>query len=140
MLTGTIGLMYDYPNGRPDTLSLYRKGREVQAFDFDTRWLPDAFLGPMSDLMDAIARGRQPVTAGRQMLPTLAIGERRPPMSNRRAPVRITADVDDRRHPPGAIFSTLHRAFACRNGAIFSSRPRSTRLQPRRRWLAHGTW
>jgi predicted dehydrogenase len=75
MLEGTIGLMYDYPNGRPDTLSLYRDGREVQAFDFDTTWLPDAFLGPMSELMDAIATGRQPLTAGRLMLPTLAIGE-----------------------------------------------------------------
>jgi len=74
-LQGTIGLMYDYPNGRPDTLSLYRDGNEVQIFRFDTKWLPDAFLGPMSDLMDAIATGRQPVTAGRQMLPTLAIGE-----------------------------------------------------------------
>ncbi|HKZ91212.1 MAG TPA: Gfo/Idh/MocA family oxidoreductase [Candidatus Limnocylindrales bacterium] len=74
-LEGTIGLMYDYPNGRPDTLSLYRAGTEAQAFAFDTLWLPDAFLGPMSDLMDAIATGRTPITAGRQMLPTLAIGE-----------------------------------------------------------------
>ena len=74
-LQGTIGLMYDYPNGRPDTLALYRDGVEVQAFEFDTMWLPDAFLGPMSDLLDAVATGRSPVTAGRQMLPTLAIGE-----------------------------------------------------------------
>ena len=74
-MAGTIGLMYDYPNGRPDTLSLYRDGVEAQAFEFDTMWLPDAFLGPMSDLMDAIATGRPPATAGRQMLPTLAIGE-----------------------------------------------------------------
>ena len=73
MLAGTIGLMYDYPDGRPDTLSLYREGRAVQAFDFDTRWIPDAFLGPMSDLMDAIATGREPITAGRQILRTLAV-------------------------------------------------------------------
>jgi predicted dehydrogenase len=75
MLQGTIGLMYDYPRGRPDTLSLYRDGLEVQAFELDALWLPDAFLGPMSDLMDAIATGREPVTAGRRMLPTLAIAE-----------------------------------------------------------------
>jgi predicted dehydrogenase len=75
MLAGTIGLMYDYPNGRPDTLSLYREGKEVQAFEFDTMWLPDAFLGPMSDLMDAVASGRPPLTAGRAVLPTLALGE-----------------------------------------------------------------
>jgi predicted dehydrogenase len=90
MLAGTIGLMYDYPNGRPDTLSLYREGVEVQAFDFDTRWLPDAFLGPMSDLMDAIATDRQPVTAGRQMLPTLAIGEAAYRSAEERRSVRLS--------------------------------------------------
>jgi predicted dehydrogenase len=89
MLAGTIGLMYDYPNGRPDTLSLYRDGQEVQSFDFDTRWLPDAFLGPMSDLMDAIATGRQPVTAGRQMLATLAIGEAAYRSAEERRSVRL---------------------------------------------------
>jgi predicted dehydrogenase len=90
MLAGTIGLMYDYPNGRPDTLSLYREGREVQAFEFDTRWLPDAFLGPMSDLMDAIATGREPVTAGRRMLPTLAIGEAAYRSAEERRSVRLS--------------------------------------------------
>jgi predicted dehydrogenase len=89
-LQGTIGLMYDYPKGRPDTLSLYRGGEQVQAFDFDTKWLPDAFLGPMSDLMDAIATGRQPATAGRQMLPTLAIGEAAYLSAEERRSVRLT--------------------------------------------------
>ena len=95
-LQGTIGLMYDYPNGRPDTLSLYREGREVQAFELDTRWLPDAFLGPMSDLMDAIANGRQPVTAGRQMLPTLAIGEAAYLSAAERRSVRLSEISGDR--------------------------------------------
>ena len=90
MLAGTIGLMYDYPNGRPDTLSLYRDGQEVQSFDFDTRWLPDAFLGPMSDLMDAIATGRAPITAGRRMLPTLAIGEAAYRSAEERRSVRLS--------------------------------------------------
>jgi predicted dehydrogenase len=90
MLAGTIGLMYDYPNGRPDTLSLYRDGKEVQAFEFDTRWLPDAFLGPMSDLMDAVATGRPPLTAGRQMLPTLAIGEAAYRSAEERRSVRLS--------------------------------------------------
>lgn len=90
MLAGTIGLMYDYPNGRPDTLSLYRAGKELQAFEFDTMWLPDAFLGPMSDLMDAIATGRQPLTAGRDMLPTLAIGEAAYRSAEERRSVRLT--------------------------------------------------
>ena len=89
-LQGTIGLMYDYPHGRPDTLSLYREGQEVQAFEFDTRWLPDAFLGPMSDLMDAIAGEREPVTSGRRMLPTLAIGEAAYRSAEERRSVRLT--------------------------------------------------
>ena len=89
-LQGTIGLMYDYPNGRPDTLSLYRDATEVQAFEFDTKWLPDAFLGPMSDLMDAIATGRPPITAGRQMLPTLAVGEAAYLSAEQRRSVRLS--------------------------------------------------
>ena len=89
-LQGTIGLMYDYPNGRPDTLALLREGEEVQAFEFDTLWLPDAFLGPMSDFMDAIASDREPITAGRRMLPTLAIGEAAYRSAEERRSVRLT--------------------------------------------------
>ena len=47
--------------------------RGAASFDFDTRWIPDAFLGPMTDLMDAIATGRAPVTSGRDNLGTLAL-------------------------------------------------------------------
>ena len=89
-LQGTIGLMYDYPNGRPDTLSLFRDGEEVQAFELDTMWLPDAFLGPMSDLMDAVATGREPATLGRKMLATLAIGEAAYRSAEERRSVRLT--------------------------------------------------
>ena len=73
-LEGTIGLMYDYPDGRVDTLELRRTGEPPRAFAFDdVRWIPDAFLGPMGDLMDAIATGREPVTSGRDNLRTLAV-------------------------------------------------------------------
>ena len=73
-LEGTIGLMYDYPDGRIDTLTLRRNGEGPRSFDFGAeRWIPDAFLGPMSDLMDAIATGREPVTSGRDNLGTLAV-------------------------------------------------------------------
>jgi predicted dehydrogenase len=44
----------------------------------------------MSDLMDAIASGRQPVTAGRQMLPTLAIGEAAYRSAEERRSVRLS--------------------------------------------------
>ncbi|MCY7417115.1 MAG: Gfo/Idh/MocA family oxidoreductase [Chloroflexi bacterium] len=72
-LEGTLGLLYDYPDGRPDTLSLHRSGSQVRAYEFYTRWIPDAFLGPMGDLMDAIATGRQPMTSGRDNLGTVAV-------------------------------------------------------------------
>ena len=54
-LDGTIADEYDAVEDRGDTLTLLRSGSPPMAYDFDTRWLPDAFLGPMSDLMDAIA-------------------------------------------------------------------------------------
>lgn len=72
-IEGTIGLLYDYPAGRVDTLSLLREGSVVEEYDFDRRWIPDAFLGPMADLMDAIVTGRPPVTSGRDNLGTVAV-------------------------------------------------------------------
>jgi len=72
-LEGTIGLLYDYPTGRLDTLSLLREGAVVRDYGFDRRWIPDAFLGPMGDLMDSIATGRQPATSGRDNLGTIAV-------------------------------------------------------------------
>lgn len=74
-LQGTIGLNYDYPTGRIDTLALYRGGRQVRAYPLDTWWIPDAFLGPMADLMDAIESGRSPLTSGRDNLRTIAVVE-----------------------------------------------------------------
>ena len=58
---------------RGDALVLRRPGSPPLAYDFDGRWLPDAFLGPMSDLMDAVATGREPRTSGRDNLRTLAL-------------------------------------------------------------------
>jgi predicted dehydrogenase len=68
-LAGTIGLVFD----RPDTLALHVAGEAPAAYAFDTRWFPDAFLGPMADLMDAVATGREPETSGRDNLHTLAV-------------------------------------------------------------------
>jgi predicted dehydrogenase len=73
-LDGTIGAVSEpAPYGRPDTLSLRRAGRDPISYDLDTRWFPDAFLGPMADLMDAIAGGRAPQASGRDNLGTLAL-------------------------------------------------------------------
>jgi predicted dehydrogenase len=84
---GTLGWP-DYPNRCPSTLTftttaepgvwITPRWREV--------WFPDAFKGPMADLMDAIAAGREPAVSGADNLGTLAtieagyrsIRERRP--------------------------------------------------------------
>jgi predicted dehydrogenase len=72
-LAGTIGLSYDPPDGRPDSLALHVAGEQPVTFAFDTRWFPDAFLGPMVDLMDAVATDREPTTSGTDNLRTIAV-------------------------------------------------------------------
>lgn len=56
-ITGTIGLMYNYPTGRPDTLEItsnrFGKGVTITP-TLDEMWIPDAFVGPMASLMSAV--------------------------------------------------------------------------------------
>ena len=98
MLEGTIGLLYDYPRGRPDTLALHRDDAQARTYHFDTMWIPDAFLGPMADLMDAIETGRQPVTSGRDNLGTIAIVQ----AAYRSAEARRSVRVDEITGPADA--------------------------------------
>lgn len=73
IIKGTLGLLYDYPTGRVDTLA-YQPNREPLAWHeaaLTTRWIPDAFIGPMASLMEAIQTGGEPLTAGRDNLGTL---------------------------------------------------------------------
>jgi predicted dehydrogenase len=70
---GTLGWP-EYPNRTPSTLTFTTdeqpgvwvtpRWREV--------WFPDAFQGPMADLMNAIACNREPDTSGRGNLSTMA--------------------------------------------------------------------
>jgi len=61
-LEGKIGLMYNYPHGEPDSLVLKRKDQDDVVFDLDEKWIPDAFVGPMAGLMQAIATNGTPPT------------------------------------------------------------------------------
>ena len=74
LLNGTFGLLYDYPRGRPDTLSFTSRLRYPQ-YRFEPqikeKWFPDAFVGPMASLMRAIEEGGRPETDGRDNLLTL---------------------------------------------------------------------
>ena len=75
VIKGTIGLMYNYPTGRPDTLEFMSKRNPGYWFSarLDTMWIPDAFVGPMASLMCAIETNSEPETSGRDNLQTLQV-------------------------------------------------------------------
>ncbi len=59
-IRGTLGLLYDYPNGRVDTLevnSLVVPTDGWAPYPVTTRWFPDAFIGTMGSVLGAIATG-----------------------------------------------------------------------------------
>ena len=75
LIKGTIGLMYNYPKGRPDTLEFMSKRHNQTWFSptLNDLWIPDAFVGPMASLMCAIENNCEPETSGRDNLRTLQI-------------------------------------------------------------------
>lgn len=59
-IRGTLGLLYDYPNGRVDTLEVNSQVVPTDGwlpYPVTTRWFPDAFIGTMGSLMKAISIG-----------------------------------------------------------------------------------
>lgn len=75
IVDGTLGLLYDYPTGRVDSLR-YQSHTEPTIWHeapLTTWWIPDAFVGPMASLMGAIATGQEPLTSGRDNLGTVAL-------------------------------------------------------------------
>ena len=75
-IRGTIGLLYDYPHGRPDTLEVFSRTLPTDGwvpYPVTTRWLPDAFAGPMADLQAWIAGGEPAPTRVEDNLGTLAL-------------------------------------------------------------------
>lgn len=77
-IKGTFGLMYDYPHGRPDTLEVLSKALPTDGwlpYPVTTRWIPDAFAGPIGSLMRAAAGGPPPRTAAADNVKTLAVVE-----------------------------------------------------------------
>jgi len=76
VIKGTIGLLYNYPDGRPDTLQAHSTQVAPEAW-FDIKleglWIPDAFIGPMASLMDAIQRDIAPITDAADNLGTLRV-------------------------------------------------------------------
>ena len=77
-IKGTLGLLYDYPHGRPDTLAVYSRTLPTDGwlpYPVTTRWLPDAIAGPMGSLLEAIAKDKAPATSGADNLKTLLLVE-----------------------------------------------------------------
>ncbi|HSU30845.1 MAG TPA: Gfo/Idh/MocA family oxidoreductase [Bryobacteraceae bacterium] len=73
---GTIGWP-SYPNHSPSTLTFTTTAQPGVWFTPRWRevWFPDAFQGPMADLMNAIAKDSEPETKGADNLKTMAIIE-----------------------------------------------------------------
>jgi predicted dehydrogenase len=73
IIEGTLGLLYDYPTGRVDTLRYASRSapHDWHEAALSTWWIPDAFVGPMASLMAAIQTGGEPLTSGRNNLGTL---------------------------------------------------------------------
>jgi predicted dehydrogenase len=75
-IRGTIGLMYDYPTGRADTLELNSRVIPTDgwlSYPVMSRWIPTAFIGPMASLLAAIASGGKPATDANDNLATLRL-------------------------------------------------------------------
>ncbi|HMN28367.1 MAG TPA: Gfo/Idh/MocA family oxidoreductase [Caldilineaceae bacterium] len=77
VIHGTLGLL-NYPQGEPDTLTWRSKqGNPAQRFTVQLTgaWFPDAFIGPITSLMQAIDEDGVPETAGLDNLDTLRVIE-----------------------------------------------------------------
>lgn len=70
---GTIGWP-NYPNHSPSTLTFTSTAQPNVWFTprWSDVWFPDAFQGPMAELMTAIAEGSEPKTSGADNLKTMA--------------------------------------------------------------------
>ena len=77
-IRGTLGLLLDYPNGRPDTVEIHSRVLPTDGwlpYPVTRRWVPDAFLGPVSSLLRALAEGGTPESNARDNLQTLRLVE-----------------------------------------------------------------
>lgn len=54
-MMASMGVNLDYPNGKPDTLKVARRGEEWQSIPCSGNWFPDAFMGSMGSLQAFVA-------------------------------------------------------------------------------------
>lgn len=75
-IRGTLGLLYDYPHGRPDTLAVYSRTLPTDGwlpYPVTERWLPAAFAGPMATLLEEIESGRPASSRASDNVRTLSL-------------------------------------------------------------------
>ena len=75
---GTVGLLYDYPHGRVDTLEVNSAVVPTDGwlpYPVTQRWLPDAFVGPMASLLAAIRDGGEPEPSAADNVGTIDLVE-----------------------------------------------------------------
>jgi len=75
-IKGTLGLLYNYPHGRPDTLEVFSRSLPTDgwlAYPVTERWLPHAFAGPMASLLNSIGTGSPPATAAADNVHTVEL-------------------------------------------------------------------
>lgn len=71
-----IGVMLDYPKGRPDIVEIKLEGRDWEQLRLRGTWFPDAFIGPMSNLQRfAAGEDAELVTSVEDVLHTMALVE-----------------------------------------------------------------
>lgn len=61
-IRGSLGLLYDYPDGRVDTLEVNSTVVPTDGwvpYPVTQRWFPDAFIGTMGSVLNAIATGSE---------------------------------------------------------------------------------
>jgi predicted dehydrogenase len=75
---GLIGLLLNYPTGRSDLFRLSHRELVPQGMlelELEGRWFPDAFIGPMASLMDAITWNGEAETSGAEVQKTIRLVE-----------------------------------------------------------------
>ena len=93
---GTLGWP-QYPNHSPSTLT-FTTSRDPNIWltpRWSDVWFPDAFRGPMADLMNAIASGSEPETNGADNLKTMAVIEAGYRSLRERRSVRIADAIEN---------------------------------------------
>jgi predicted dehydrogenase len=92
MAQGTIGWPH-YPNAAPSTIQFTTKSElpTMSAPQWKEVWFPDAFSGPMGELMDSITMNREPAIGGHDNLKTMALVEAGYRSLEEHRPVAVTA-------------------------------------------------